>query len=36
MENLVLAVFVLTYLGMAFGYVPGLKIDRSGIALTGW
>ncbi|HEY1723527.1 MAG TPA: anion transporter [Magnetospirillaceae bacterium] len=35
MENLVLAVFAVTYLGMAFGYIPGLKIDRTGIALTG-
>jgi Na+/H+ antiporter NhaD/arsenite permease-like protein len=35
MEHLVLAVFAAVYLGMAFGYVPGLKIDRTGIALTG-
>jgi Na+/H+ antiporter NhaD/arsenite permease-like protein len=34
METLVLAVFAATYLGMAFGYVPGLKIDRTGIALA--
>ena len=33
MTHLVLAVFAATYLGMAFGYVPGLKIDRTGIAL---
>jgi Na+/H+ antiporter NhaD/arsenite permease-like protein len=32
---LVPAVFVLTYVGMALGRVPGLKIDRSGIALMG-
>jgi Na+/H+ antiporter NhaD/arsenite permease-like protein len=29
------AVFGLTYLGLALGRVPGLKIDRSGIALVG-
>jgi len=28
-------VFAATYLGMALGRVPGLKIDRSGIALLG-
>jgi Na+/H+ antiporter NhaD/arsenite permease-like protein len=27
--------FALTYLGLAFGRVPGLHIDRSGIALVG-
>ncbi len=27
------AVFVLTYVGMASGWVPGLKLDRTGIAL---
>src|SRR5688572_30219883 len=26
-------VFVLTYIGMAIGRVPGLKVDRAGIAL---
>ena len=34
MDSFVIAVFVLTYLGMAFGSVPGLKLDRTGIALT--
>jgi Na+/H+ antiporter NhaD/arsenite permease-like protein len=29
------AVFGLTYLGLALGKVPGLRIDRSGIALVG-
>ncbi|MEO5336351.1 MAG: anion transporter [Magnetospirillum sp. WYHS-4] len=29
------AVFLLVYLGMALGRVPGLKIDRTGIALFG-
>jgi Na+/H+ antiporter NhaD/arsenite permease-like protein len=33
MIELVVAVFVATYLGMALGRVPGLKIDRTGIAL---
>jgi len=31
----VLAIFVLTYLGMAVGRVPGLKLSRAGIALVG-
>jgi Na+/H+ antiporter NhaD/arsenite permease-like protein len=31
----VLAVFALTYLGMAVGRVPGLKLNRTGIALLG-
>ena len=31
----VLAVFVLTYLGIAAGRVPGLKLNRTGIALLG-
>lgn len=29
------AVFVAVYLGMALGRVPGLAVDRTGIALTG-
>lgn len=33
MTGLVVAVFALTYLGMAAGRVPGLKVDRVGIAL---
>ncbi|KIL99126.1 Arsenic efflux pump protein [Paramagnetospirillum magnetotacticum MS-1] len=33
MDNFVIAVFFLTYLGMAFGSVPGLRLDRTGIAL---
>ena len=33
--DLVLAVFIATYLGMAFGRWPGLAIDRTGIALIG-
>ena len=31
----VLAVFALTYLGIAAGRVPGFKLDRTGIALLG-
>ena len=30
-----LAIFALTYLGIAFGHVPGLKLNRVGIALLG-
>src|SRR5262245_13720555 len=33
MNVLVVAIFVATYLGMAAGRVPGLKVDRTGIAL---
>jgi len=35
MDRIVPLVFAFTYLGMALGRVPGLKIDRSGIALLG-
>ncbi len=31
----VLAIFALTYLGIALGRVPGLKFNRVGIALLG-
>ncbi|MEO6785073.1 MAG: SLC13 family permease [Chthoniobacteraceae bacterium] len=31
----VLAIFALTYLGIAAGRVPGLKLDRTGIVLLG-
>ena len=34
-ELLVIAVFIFVYLGMAAGGVPGLAIDRSGVALLG-
>jgi Na+/H+ antiporter NhaD/arsenite permease-like protein len=34
-QTLIVAVFILTYLGLAAGRVPGLKIDRTGIALLG-
>ncbi|MBR9971734.1 SLC13 family permease [Magnetospirillum sulfuroxidans] len=35
MDNLIVIVFGLTYLGMALGRVPGLTLDRTGIALIG-
>ncbi|HEU0071507.1 MAG TPA: SLC13 family permease [Alphaproteobacteria bacterium] len=35
MLDLILAVFVATYIGMAFGRWPGLAIDRTGIAVIG-
>lgn len=35
MDTLILSVFALTYLGMAIGRVPGLRLDRTGIALLG-
>lgn len=34
-RDLILIVFALTYLGMALGRFPGLRIDRTGIALLG-
>jgi Na+/H+ antiporter NhaD/arsenite permease-like protein len=35
LTGLVLVVFVAVYLGMAIGRWPGLKVDRTGIALLG-
>ena len=35
MSTLSVTVFVLVYLGMALGRVPGLAIDRTGVALLG-
>ena len=32
---LTLAWFTLTYVGLALGKVPGLRMDRAGIALVG-
>src|ERR1700691_456900 len=32
---LVATIFILTYLALALGRIPGLRIDRSGIALVG-
>jgi Na+/H+ antiporter NhaD/arsenite permease-like protein len=34
-KQAVLAIFALTYLGIAFGRVPGLKLDRTGIVMLG-
>ncbi len=31
----IVAIFALTYLGIALGHVPGLKLNRTGIALLG-
>jgi hypothetical protein len=30
----ILAIFVLTYVGMAIGRIPGLRTDRAGLALV--
>jgi len=35
MTTLTVAVFVLVYLGMALGRIPGLAVDRTGVALLG-
>ena len=35
LDYLILAVFVLVYLGMMIGRLPGLALDRSGVALLG-
>ena len=35
MDLLVLSVFILVYAGMILGEIPGLALDRSGIALLG-
>jgi Na+/H+ antiporter NhaD/arsenite permease-like protein len=35
LDLLVLAVFILVYTGMILGEIPGLAVDRSGIALLG-
>ena len=35
MTTLAVTVFVLVYVGMALGRVPGLAIDRTGVALLG-
>ena len=34
MSPVVALAFAVTYLGMAFGRIPGLRIDRAGIALV--
>lgn len=35
LDTLVLAVFVVVYLGMLLGEIPGLALDRTGVALLG-
>jgi Na+/H+ antiporter NhaD/arsenite permease-like protein len=35
MHSIVLAVFICVYLGMILGEIPGLRLDRAGIALLG-
>lgn len=35
MSELVLAVFILVYLGMILGRLPGLALDRTGVAMLG-
>lgn len=35
MERLAAVIFVVTYLGLAAGRIPGLALDRTGIALLG-
>ena len=35
MTTLAVTVFILTYVGMALGRVPGLAVDRTGVALLG-
>ncbi len=34
-EPVILAIFAVTYIGIAMGHVPGLKLNRAGIALLG-
>jgi len=33
--TLILTIFAATYLGIAVGFIPGLKLNRPGIALLG-
>ncbi len=35
LDHLTVFIFVATYLGIAFGRIPGLQIDRTGIAIFG-
>lgn len=35
LDHLTIFIFVVTYLGIAFGRIPGLQIDRTGIAIFG-
>ena len=34
-NKIILAIFAITYIGIAIGHVPGLKLNRVGIALLG-
>jgi hypothetical protein len=34
MTGFIIVLFVLTYVGMALGRVPGLRVDRAGIAMA--
>jgi Na+/H+ antiporter NhaD/arsenite permease-like protein len=34
-QPVILAIFAVTYIGLAMGHVPGLKLNRAGIALLG-
>ena len=34
-EPVILVIFAITYIGIAMGHVPGLKVNRAGIALLG-
>lgn len=34
-HKIILIIFVLTYIGIAIGHIPGLKLNRTGIALLG-
>jgi Na+/H+ antiporter NhaD/arsenite permease-like protein len=34
-DKIILAIFAVTYLGIAVGHIPGLKLNRVGIALLG-
>ena len=36
MDLVVLCVFGIVYVGMALGRLPGLAVDRTGVALLGW
>ena len=35
LDSIILAIFAITYLGIAMGRIPGLKVNRVGIALLG-
>ena len=35
MDPVVPAVFILVYAGMILGEIPGLRLDRAGVALLG-